>query len=68
VAAGVLLLAGVEVGGILLKAYNRSYTVFRFIWKWRKRSAVRIMERTHKEPTEALYAERRTRHSEEASA
>src|SRR5271169_3727847 len=35
-------------------------------WKWRKRSSVKITERTHEETTEALHAGREGRHSEEA--
>ena len=42
--------------------------LFRFSWKWRKRSPVKIMERTHEEATEALRAARESRHPEEASA
>jgi hypothetical protein len=41
--------------------------VFRFSWKWRKRSTIKIMERTHEEATEALYAGRESRHPEAAS-
>jgi UDP-glucose 4-epimerase len=36
-------------------------------WKWRKRSSVKITERTHEETTEALHAGREGRHSEKAS-
>ena len=39
-------------------------TLFRFRWKWRKRSPIKIMERTHEEATEALYAGRESRHPE----
>lgn len=35
-------------------------------WKWRKRSSVKITERTHEEATEALHAGREGRYSEEA--
>ena len=35
-------------------------------WKWRKRSSVKITERTHKEATEALHAGREGCHSEAA--
>jgi hypothetical protein len=35
-------------------------------WKWRKRSSVKITERTHEEATEALHVGREGRHSEEA--
>ena len=35
-------------------------------WKWRKRSSVKITERTYEEATEALHAGREGRHSEEA--
>src|SRR5262249_12564882 len=30
-----------------------SATVFRFSWKWRRRSPIKLMERTHEEATEA---------------
>src|ERR1051326_3859096 len=40
----------------------RHHGVFRFSWKWRKRSAIKIMERMHEEATEALYAGRESRH------
>src|ERR1700682_3146775 len=43
------------------------FVVFRFSWKWRKRSPIRIMERTHEEATEALHAGRESRHPEAAS-
>src|SRR6266496_2382859 len=42
--------------------------VSRFRWKWRKRSPIKIMERTHEEATEALHAGRESRHPEAASA
>lgn len=35
-------------------------------WKWRKRSSVKITERTYEEAKEALHAGREGRHSEEA--
>jgi hypothetical protein len=35
-------------------------------WKWRKRSSVKMTERTHEETTEALHAGREGRHSEAA--
>jgi hypothetical protein len=41
--------------------------LFRFSWKWRKCSPIKIMERTHEEATEALYAGRESRHPEAAS-
>ena len=41
--------------------------VFRFSWKWRKRSPIKIMERTHEEATEALHAGRESRHPAAAS-
>jgi hypothetical protein len=41
--------------------------LFRFSWKWRVRSPTKIMERTHEEATEALYAGRESRHPEAAS-
>src|SRR5439155_6348848 len=49
---------------------NRLYgkfIVFRFSWKWRKRSPIKIMERTHEEATEELHAGRESRHPEAAS-
>jgi hypothetical protein len=36
-------------------------------WKWRRRSPIKIMERTHEEATEALHAGREGRHPEAAS-
>ena len=42
--------------------------VFRFSWKWRKRSPIKIMERTREKATEALHAGREGRHSEAAFA
>src|ERR1051326_6303053 len=30
---------------------------FRFSWKWRRRSPIKIMERTHEQATETVYAE-----------
>src|SRR5436309_819717 len=42
--------------------------VSRFSWKWRKRSPIKIMERTHEEATEALHAGRESCHTEAASA
>ena len=35
---------------------NHGLQLFRFSWKWRKRSPIKIMERTHEEATEALLA------------
>src|SRR6516162_11116546 len=35
-------------------------------WKWRKRSSVKIAERTDEEATEALHAGRKSSHSEAA--
>ena len=32
--------------------------MFRLSWKWRKRSPIKIMERTHEEATEALHGGR----------
>jgi hypothetical protein len=37
-------------------------TLFRFSWKWRRRSPTKLMERTHEEATEALHAGRKDRH------
>ena len=50
-------------GIVVRKAYPQ---VFRFSWKWRKRSPIKIMERTHEEATEALYAGRKSRFFEAA--
>jgi hypothetical protein len=33
--------------------------LFRFCWKWSKRSPTKIMERTHEEATEALHRKRK---------
>ncbi|MBV8709444.1 MAG: DUF262 domain-containing protein, partial [Acidobacteriaceae bacterium] len=41
--------------------------MFRFSWKWRRRSPSKVKERTHAEATEALYTGRESRHSEAAS-
>src|SRR6516164_4056969 len=41
-------------------------TVSCLSWKWRKRSSVKITERTHEETRETLHAGREGRHSEEA--
>jgi dGTP triphosphohydrolase len=41
--------------------------VSRLSWKWRKRSAVKLTERTHEETTEALHRRREGRRSEAAS-
>src|ERR1700730_1412687 len=49
-------------------AKGLSTALFRFSWKWRKRSPIKIMERTHEEATEALHAGRESRPPEAASA
>src|SRR5215472_1876469 len=36
-------------------------------WKWRKRSSVKITERTYEEGTEAFHPRRKSSHSEAAS-
>jgi tetratricopeptide (TPR) repeat protein len=41
-----------------------AYMVFRFSWKWRRRSPSKVKERTHEEATEALHAGREGRHPE----
>ena len=46
--------------------FHNLNTVSCLSWKWRKRSSVKITERTHEETTEALHAGRESRHSEEA--
>src|SRR5262249_29577858 len=53
---------------LLTHAYDDHMGVFRFRWKWRRRSPSKVMERTHEEATEALHARREGRHSEAASA
>jgi Uma2 family endonuclease len=66
-------------GCVLLTAPNTKYLLdaaflvvevllFRFSWKWRRRSPSKVMERAHEEATEALNARREGRHSEAASA
>ena len=42
--------------------------LFRFSWKWRKRSPIKIMERTHEEATEVAFAGRESGHPEAAFA
>jgi hypothetical protein len=54
------------LGSIGFFARNRIYqdavyetfraVVFRFSWKWRRRSPIKIMERTHEKATETLHA------------
>jgi hypothetical protein len=46
---------------------TRQAVVFRLSWKWRKRSAVKIAERTHEEDTQALHRRGKGRHPEAAS-
>src|SRR5262249_34251742 len=41
--------------------------LFRFSWKWRRRSPSKVKERTHEEATEALRPGREGRHPEAAS-
>ena len=41
--------------------------VFRLSWKWRKRSSVKIAERTYEEGTEAFHPRRKSGHPEAAS-
>jgi hypothetical protein len=48
--------------------YEEVRTVFRFSWKWRRRSPIKLMERTHEEETEAIRAGRESRHPEAALA
>ena len=40
--------------------------MFRFSWKWRRRSPSKVKERTHEEATEALLAGRKSHHPETA--
>ena len=42
-------------------------TVSRLSWKWRKRSSVKITERTYEEGTEAFHSRRKSSHLEAAS-
>src|SRR5262252_7332464 len=42
--------------------------MFRFSWKWRRRSPSKVKERTHEKATEALHAGREGRHPQAASA
>lgn len=56
---------GVE--GVELLSFNRAdHPMSRLSWKGRKRSSVKITERTHEEATEALHAGREGRYSEAA--
>jgi hypothetical protein len=54
--------------GILIQSEDPMKAVFRFSWKWRRRSTIKKMERTHEEAKEALHAGRESRHPEAASA
>jgi len=45
---------------------SRGMTLFRFSWKWRRRSSSKVKERTHEEATEALRAGIEGRHPEAA--
>ena len=49
-----------------LRMRNALVDVSCLSWKWRKRSSVKITERTYEEATEALHTGRKSRHSEEA--
>jgi hypothetical protein len=42
--------------------------VFRFSWRWSRRSPGKVKERTHEEATEALHTGREGRHPQAASA
>ena len=44
-----------------------SKALFRLSWKWRKRSSVKITERTYEEGTEAFHSRRKSSHPEAAS-
>jgi hypothetical protein len=46
--------------------FRAHVVLFCLSWKWRKRSSVKITERTHEEATKALHAGRKGRHSEAA--
>src|SRR5438552_8264590 len=50
-------LQAVREGTRVFTAYELRDGVCWFSWKWRNRSTVKIMERTHEEATEALHAE-----------
>jgi hypothetical protein len=49
-------------------SYNEMIGMFRFSWKWRRRSSSKVKERTHEEATEAIRARREGRHPEAAFA
>src|SRR5437899_1260256 len=67
-----------DVCGCTLESQRRFNTVrddcrffrklFRFSWKWRKRSTVKTTERTREERTEVLHGRREGRHPKEAFA
>ena len=42
--------------------------MFRFCWKWRRRSAIKVRRERNEEATEALFAGRESRHPEAAFA
>jgi hypothetical protein len=55
-------------GLMLYFARDDKPKLLRFSWKWRRRSPIKLMERTHEEATEALRAGREGRHPAPAFA
>src|SRR5437016_1362431 len=51
-----------------LKPKQSRHTLFRFSWKWSRRSPSKVIERTYEEATEALHTGRESRHPEAAFA
>ena len=52
----------------LLSHFRMICYMFRFSWKWRRRSPTKLMERTHQAATKAIRAGRKGRHPEAALA
>jgi hypothetical protein len=55
------------ISGFQILIENAAY-VFRFSWKWRRRSPNKVKERAHEEATEALPVGREGRHPQAAFA
>jgi hypothetical protein len=49
------------------REYKLKVVVSRLSWNWRKRSSVKITERTYEEGTEAFHTRRKSSHLEAAS-